>query len=222
MRLWKILILIIVLPLSYCVLFWPHYSWHQKMTIEVEKDGQIYTGSSVTSVDWYKNDAFSASHGPEWVSGVQGEAVVVELPGNQYLFALLSYSGNTEYTAHLATRILADSKKRVWGGRNFNKVLATKGEKVLTVQGKNYPLLVTFENINDPASVKEVHPLALYEAFGQGVKLKSLTLEITDEPVTRGKVQKALEWMNERNIPLNKKLPYGHPMRNLSNSFIRR
>lgn len=85
-----------------------------------------------------------------------------------------------------------------------------------------YPLLVTFKDINDPASVQLVEPDQLTTIFGSDIKLKRITLEITDKPVTRGKVEKVLGWAKTRNIPVNKNLPYKDPMRNLSNSFMRR
>ncbi|MCP4082076.1 MAG: hypothetical protein GY743_17720, partial [Planctomycetaceae bacterium] len=54
------------------------------------------------------------------------------------------------------------------------------------------PLLVTFTDINDPASVVRVDPYDLEKYFGTGVKLKAVTLEIAGEPVTRGEVEKVL------------------------------
>ncbi|MCP4095679.1 MAG: hypothetical protein GY748_05500, partial [Planctomycetaceae bacterium] len=55
-----------------------------------------------------------------------------------------------------------------------------------------FPLLVTFTDINDPASVKKIDPDDLAASFGPGYSLKSVTLEITGEPVTQGVVEKVL------------------------------
>lgn len=81
------------------------------MTVVVEVDGKTFQGNSVSSVLWRENDRFSAMHGPAWLSVVKGEAVVIELPNKKYLFALLSYAGTTEYTANLATRVIAKEPK---------------------------------------------------------------------------------------------------------------
>ncbi len=35
---------------AYCQHFWFPYTWHQKMTVEVEVDDRLYTGSSVMKV----------------------------------------------------------------------------------------------------------------------------------------------------------------------------
>ena len=41
----------------------------------------------------------------------------------------------------------------------------------------------------------EVKPESLAAAFGPGYSLKSITLEITDEEVTRGRVEKIIPWV---------------------------
>lgn len=190
-------LILIVFPLGYCALTWPYYSWHQKMTVQVEVDGKTYSGSSVSYVFWRQNDSFSAMHGPAWVSGVKGEAVVIELPENKYLFALLSYAGNTEYTANLATRVMAsEPKHRVWGENAFRAVLEKKGKAPLVLSEDHYPLFVTFKDIKDPASVERYLPYR-DDAWQSNIKLKKITLEITDEPVTRGRVEKVLGWIDE-------------------------
>jgi hypothetical protein len=83
---------------------------------------------------------------------------------------------------------------------------------------------VTFTDIIYPTTVKQVNPTNLVASFGPGVSLKRITLEITDEPVTEGKIEQILPCLRSGKacVPLNKDLPYGHPMRNiLNNAFWR-
>ncbi|MCP4081491.1 MAG: hypothetical protein GY743_14690, partial [Planctomycetaceae bacterium] len=70
-----------------------------------------------------------------------------------------------------------------------------RGKPAAILKTDNYPLLVTFTDINDPASVKRVDRYDLEKHFGAGVKLKAVTLEITGEPVTKGAVEKVLGWL---------------------------
>ena len=63
------------------------------------------------------------------------------------------------------------------------------------VPPKLYPLMVTFGNLADPTSVRRVDPADLAASFGPGIRLKSITLEITAEPVTEGRVEKVLGWL---------------------------
>ncbi len=65
--------------------FFPSYSWHQKMMVEVEVEGQIYSGASVV--------AMGVEGIPKWIQlrnarrlDMRGEAVVVELPDDRYMF----------------------------------------------------------------------------------------------------------------------------------------
>ena len=66
-----------------------------------------------------------------------------------------------------------------------------------------YPMLVTFSNINFPKTVREVRPDQFSSIFGPGYGLKSITLEITDEPVTEGKVESMLVWLTDPDIMEN-------------------
>jgi hypothetical protein len=83
----------------------------------------------------------------------------------------------------------------------------------------NLPLLVTFDDVTDPKSVKLVDPANLAGTFGSGFALKSITVEITDETVTEGKVESVLGWLKERNpifLENWKSFPADHPLRNIS------
>ena len=78
---------------------------------------------------------------------------------------------------------------------DVDRVEATRASKPLSRE--DYPLLVTFTDINDPKSVKEVKPGKLSDAFGPGYSLSSITLEITDEQVTDGEIAKRLIWIDD-------------------------
>lgn len=51
---------------------------------------------------------------------------------------------------------------------------------VIGVPDYQYPMLVTFADITDPASVQLLDPANLAASFGPGVRLKAVTLEMTD------------------------------------------
>ncbi|MDR4496280.1 MAG: hypothetical protein R3B74_18055 [Nitrospirales bacterium] len=66
------------------------FSWHQKMTVEVEVDGKMVAGSSVvemTVTGIPEERQFRAAR----KLSMLGEATAVKLPGDRYLFALLRY-----------------------------------------------------------------------------------------------------------------------------------
>lgn len=49
---------------------------------------------------------------------------------------------------------------------------------VIAVPEYQYPMLVTFDDITKPETVREVDPEDLAAVFGEGVRLKAVTLEI--------------------------------------------
>jgi hypothetical protein len=56
-------------------------------------------------------------------------------------------------------------------------------------------MLVTFGDITKPETVRQVDPADLEAAFGDGVRLEAVTLEITEGAVTEGRLQGELKWL---------------------------
>jgi hypothetical protein len=166
---------------------YPTIIWHQKMTVEVEAGGKIYSGSSTTEIKVKFFPRIFPQAGRSHASQ-RGEAVVVKLPGDRYLFAVLKYGED------LAMRVFDEFLP----GRYYSKeaiaaIPSLRGDVEIPFQ--YLPLLVTFDDINDPSSVKKVQPGDFEKHFGSGVRLKRITLEVNDEPVTRGKMFKVLKWI---------------------------
>jgi len=168
------------------------YRWHQKITVEVETPEGLQRGSTVQAIQlnvaakWMPK-----TDGARSVANVRGEAVVLELAPRKYLFVLLTGSGRYGDAEDLAAYTLHGL-----GASRTDEVIRSVTSYPLglakSVPRKSYPLMVTFEDITDPTSVKQVDPSYLAGTFGPGYKLKSITLEITDEPVTEGKVEAVL------------------------------
>ena len=118
-----------------------------------------------------------------------GEASFVEIAPGRYLFALL---GNGAEQIPYYTFFPADDKDRE---RQATELETMRGTR--EVPRDRWPLLVTFTDIDDPASVLKVDPDNLAASFGPGVALKRITLEITDENVTKGKVETVLGWLDD-------------------------
>ena len=181
-----IVLILLVGVFGFWLYFFPSYSWHQKMTVEVEVDGKVYTGSSVVEMHVSGNPETGLVRGVRSY-GLRGEAVVVELPGHRYLFALLTYN------VFLTGKVFHDLVGGVWS--EPEKGWASRigeVEEVRAINLQDYPLLVTFTDINIPKTVQRVDSDNLAATFGPGVSLKLITLEITDAPVTTGQVEKVL------------------------------
>lgn len=187
----------VVLALLWAVVSKDRYSWRQKLTITVETPAGEVSGSSVSAVSWRKH--WFRWDGMGWSYDLTGEAVVVEVTPGRYLFALLKGAGTTEYMGSVAAASIAGREGRVIDGALFGEVQGKRGRAagVIAVPVGQYPMLVAFGDIADPESVKLVDTADLAGSFVPGVRLKSVTLEVTDEAVTEGVVEGVLGWLSE-------------------------
>jgi hypothetical protein len=172
------------------------FEWNQKVTVEVETPDGVKSGSSVQRIHWQSGAAYPGMDGPSADSKVTGEAVVVDLGGGKYLFALLSGShGLKGGAANIASFAFWGVDKAVGTaeGLRFLKGLPVGTNTELKTE--NYPLLVTFSNINDPSTVQKVDPEILAESLGPHVLLRNIRLEMTTEEMGPGKLDRLLKWI---------------------------
>jgi hypothetical protein len=65
---------------------------------------------------------------------------------------------------------------------------------------KELPVLVRFNDATNPTSMSLVDPSDLAGAFGAGVKLKTATVEVSDDPVTHS-IEGHLPWLKQNRLP---------------------
>ena len=191
-----LILLPFILIQGYCHFAYPTYRWHQKLVVEVENEGQIYRGESVTAVRWIKRVDFPPD-APDWITRSAGEAVVVELPGPRYLFVLLSGAKNSQLNGWLALFTVPMNSDLsnyigVYKRDAIRKVLASKGQ-AFSVERYDYPLFVTFDDINKPATVKRVDPNDLDTSFG-------CSKPSAEAKPWRAKGQVWLDWFKENEL----------------------
>lgn len=199
-----ILGVLMVTGLRACGFLRGSYYWQQKLTVEVETPQGLRSASGVVTIEARVASNF---HGNYYSLSPIGEAVVLELPAGEgekprWLFALLDGTR----TGHMVLR--GYGEKLVEWGVN----LYAAGEEKVTwfklmddleayppvqLKPEDYPMLVTFTDISDPKTVKRVDPADIAATFGPGYSLKSITLKITDEPDTKGRVEEVLGWFEE-------------------------
>ena len=212
-------LVLVGVSVGYCFFGLNQYTWHQKMTLEVEAEGQLYTGSSVVKVRVKESEPLTKQLGYPLHFGAKGEAAFVELPGSRYLFALLDEGPPDSGPQTNALNIFKDQLPRK--GLERFAVLSTSRFKT-DIPRSHYPLLVTFTDITDPKTVQKVEPDNLEMIFGPGVSLKRITLEITDEPVTEGKIESVLGWwcdFRKKRARLNGSTSIGIADNELSNNL---
>jgi hypothetical protein len=161
-----------------------------KLKVEVDTPVGVKSGFSVIEVRRDKTD-----------KGYQarGEAVAVDLPHQQTLFVLLRSQSNPDWVGYLHSYSQIDDSNGMTDGtigarEAYNRRVAAdrrvwrvaRRRKTAVEDSDNYPYFVRFRDIADPKSVEQVDPDDLAKSFGPGVKLKSLTVQVTDEPVSEG------------------------------------
>lgn len=206
---WRMVLMIAVLAvcLSGCDFFgFNSWEWRQRLVLEVETPNGLVSGGSVVAV--------KAGTTPKWLPGegaggmgskTEGEASFVEVAPGRHLFALLGNERELALTIFFPESALSTFERA--------ERLETLRE-IRELPRERYPLLVTFTNIADPKTAKRVDPNDLATAFGPGVSLKRITLEITNDKVTEGRVEAAIGWWNELSTPIggDAKRPFGDPV----------
>jgi hypothetical protein len=174
---------------------YPTYAWNQKLTVTVSTPRGELSGSSVVAVSWTKNFFSGGWGGALYHLTLRGDATAVDLGGGQFLFALLAYEESQEphSTGMIPLKLLSDNA--YWAPDTFKRVEAAGGRGPITLPQKLYPRFLRFRDIKDPATAELVDPDNLAKSFGPGVRLVRVTIEITDEPVTRG-IRKVLPWLS--------------------------
>lgn len=198
----SILTLVMALIISGCGGKYPDYNY--KMTIHVGENAY----SSVRGIETEEVTSIVDSSGSTVKTKVTGEAVIMDLPSGQTVYALLSRPDNADYAKYIVGAALSPHRARIAGEVDPDKRAsadarqsnpwdegADKRRAMLEVEGPRdlprtlparngrppfqaWPFFVTFDDPKDPKTVREVSP--------SSIGVDRITIEITDEDVTTG------------------------------------
>tara|TARA_R110000787_G_scaffold15402_8_gene47623 strand:+ start:9656 stop:10330 length:675 start_codon:yes stop_codon:yes gene_type:complete len=167
-----------------------------KITVEVETPDGVASGSAVRHLK-YQSTPFAIIQ--------TGEAVMIDMPNGKTLFKLMDIDTRD---IHFATFYWDDftqaREKRDYKRKDFKVLLDEAKESKrcfrypsiadATERNIDYPQFVYFDDGQDPNSVQIVDPGDLETSFGEGYKLKQISVQMTEEPVSH-KIQKRLAWL---------------------------
>lgn len=172
-------------------------SYRYRLTVEVDTPEGMKSGSSVLKVDNWISPRFPGPEAGGPQAKVTGEAVAVDLGPRGALFALLR-SGDVDWALGVAPAVLLPPRRPGEGGDSAawaERVRAvTRASGTREVPSDLYPMLVRFRDPADPMTVEKVDPANLAASFGPGVRLRRITIQITDDRVTRG-IEERLPWL---------------------------
>ncbi len=196
-------------------------SWHYKITVNVETPEGMKSGFAVRKVTVSDHLYSYLPEASRSSVRFEGEAVAVDLGARGVLFAPM----NTD-DYNIVFKAFPKEGALTWKGINYYRFLKA-GPKELTPE--QYPRLVRFKDMTDPKTVELVldagmEDRKIYEGngisstiseyvvrsdnfeklFGKGVKLHSITIEMTGEKVTQD-IENKLPWV--RGYPEEPVLP---------------
>jgi len=201
--------LLCLVLLTACGVAKPNEDFYVRVTVEATYDGRVVSGSSVIKQPYYK-------YAPS--GGVHGEAVSIDLGGGKRVYMTL---GHRQFGRMYASAI-AIAFRHIYNPPLKKQPLEEKGKALLEVpygtkvqwhykwtkkrpdvRGKYYlyPLLVAFENMDDPASVFLVETERRQRVFGKAFEFKAIYLERVspDTPLTR-KIRNELPWTDRDHL----------------------
>jgi len=175
-----------------CGLFGKSITYRYRLTVEVNTPQGIRTGSSVIQVDLKEQNGLQGSHVQ---TRKTGEAMAVDLPGGNTLFALLDGSPVTGLYATLPDEFdwyaRAKALKNMEGVHDVPRTVPNFRREQVEI----WPTLVTFGDIADPTTMVRVDPDNAAATLGEGMRIKRITVEMTDDDVTTG-ILKRLGWLD--------------------------
>lgn len=199
------------------------------LTVEVETPEGVRTGASVIEVKQSIGGSAGSGYSPKIFRRARGDAVAVDLPGGKTLYALHVSKLSLQWTANIFSEFALRRPDQEWGEQFYN-VLEVEGVQTLPrrfpkrgalPERSAYPLLVTFEDENEPTSMALIDPDDLASTFGQGVFLKRMTVQLTDAPVTTG-IKDRLPWLGMSFKGFEKSdFPDGLPVGDIETLFVR-
>jgi hypothetical protein len=195
-------------------LAFPSYTHRYRLTLEVEADGEILTGSGVIEVSWQKQPKILPQV-LEWTESVRGQTVPVDLGRHGLLLAVLAGAGPRELwgaaAPYLAMRAFAGKVPGLqpllpsWRGPGLGMYPPREGAAIVAwlpdgsraaLDADSMPQLVWLPDPNDRSTARPVPPSELSSAIAPGVRLRGMAVEITRDRVTTG-LGKRLPWLGE-------------------------
>jgi hypothetical protein len=197
---------------------YPPYRY--RLTVEIDTPEGLRRGSSVIEVQTARGGALTISGGGGGgvAHHVVGQAVAVDLPNGQTLFALLRSDWGPELAEMIYPRQVPHPTRQEVEARAVDgkwdpdlefdmwmeRVEASHGDFTvprwrtgLPQKLSGWPMLVHFRDIRDPASVAAVDPDELKATFGRGYAVRRVLVQKTDEPAS-GDIVTRLPWLARR------------------------
>jgi hypothetical protein len=169
---------------------YPTYIHRYRLGLEVQANGQTYSGSSVIQIRWIAQPKLGDMS--PFISAVAGEAVFIEIPQHGALLAALHKSSG-EFDQSINADTLAIRAFQVSGGFDaYRQIGLQTGRRDLSAE--NMPLLVWLPHLTDPSSARPISAADILTVLGPGARLSNAYVEMTNDPIAID-IDRKLPWL---------------------------
>jgi len=189
----KLVIFVLILVAIPVVWYWvsfPTVSYRYRLSIAVESDGQVHSGSSVIEVQYqfypkFLSPIFGVTNERIW-----GQAVLIDLGARGALVAALhsgTGSGHVGVNADvLAARAFDPAGRSLGPGypsalEKLRAVSQMRGHVDLTTD--NLPPFIWFSDLTNPETARLLNPADFAGVIGDAARLQSAQVEMTTSPI---------------------------------------
>lgn len=172
--------------------FYPTYSYRYRLTVNVELDGVLHSGSSVIEVTWYAHLL------PELISfssELRGQAALVDLGDRGIVAATLINGEDYGPAKDGALSALWIAASAFGFGSTIDelpRLPELRGRRELA--SDNLPRFLWFSNPHDPMTGRKILAQDFSSAMGPSVRFAGASVETTSDPIVINAYDK-LPWL---------------------------
>jgi hypothetical protein len=174
--------------------FYPTYSYRYRLTVNVEVDGKVHSGSSVVEVTWRGHPEIpeAGSYSPE----LRGQAALVDLGSHGVVVGLLLGEDWGEPSSSTGGWGALWIVPRAFGVRDWNDglpdLVRLRGKRDLAPN--NLPRFLWFSNPQDPATAQIIPAQDFQAVLSPSVRFAGASVEITNDPLVID-IRDKLPWL---------------------------
>lgn len=176
------------------------YEWNQRVTVVVQTpDGEVARSGVIRAYYHFGQRGGGANH--TWRT-LAGEYPAINLGDRRYLVAVMGAVVTSDTDNVVLSRagkhalaLTPRNSERPYSIVDWVRGLRDVRRDAPTSLPDGAPLFVTFDDPDDPLTVRRVDRDEFETVFGPGYRLKSVTIELTDDPVTEGVMRRVFPWL---------------------------
>jgi hypothetical protein len=159
---------------------YPIYTYRYRLTVNIELDGKVHSGSSVIEIGWQAGPAIGdgGGYGPT----IRGQATLVDLGDRGVVVATLGESyGPARDGALGAPWVAAEAFGNHSTGDEIPDLPRLRGKRDLALN--KLPRFLWFSNPQDPNTARKLLVQDIPATFGSAARFAGATVEITNDPI---------------------------------------